>query len=60
MEGSLSYRKITKAMSSLERALENVKNGEKRLAIGDLDFVKENTQEAIWILINEIKGWGEK
>lgn len=51
----LSEKKIRKAMDSLERALHNIKNGNKRLAIGDLDFVKENSQEAIWILLAEIE-----
>jgi hypothetical protein len=51
----LAKKKIHKAMESLQRALDNLEKGEKRIAVGDLNFVKENAQEAIWILIAEIE-----
>lgn len=54
MSGSLSVKKINKAMESLQRALDEIHNGKKREAIGSLDFVKENAQEAIWVLLAEL------
>lgn len=46
--------KLNKAIESINNALDNVEKGNKRMAIGDLDFVKENAQEAIYILLAEL------
>lgn len=51
----LAEQKIEKAINSCERALENIRDGELRKAIGDLDFVKDYAQSAIWCLINELE-----
>lgn len=51
----LAETKIEKAITSCQRALDNLHNGNKRLSVGDLDHGKENLIAAIHILINEIK-----
>ena len=50
----LAKSKIEKAMNSCSRALENLNNGNKRLAIGDLDYCKEFIIASIHILIAEV------
>jgi hypothetical protein len=52
---SLAEKKIRKAMDSLNKALSSIKKGDKRIAVGDLDYVKENAQEAVYILLAEIE-----
>lgn len=52
---SLATKKIKKAIKNLEKALHNIEEGNKRLAVGDCDFSKENSQEAIYILLAEIE-----
>lgn len=51
----LAEEKIEKAVDNLVRALHNLQEGDKRLAIGDLDFAKENAQKAIYILLAELE-----
>jgi hypothetical protein len=46
---------IEKALASCQRALEELEQGNKRKAVGSLDFTKDRTIAAINILINEIK-----
>lgn len=48
-------RKILKAMDSLQRALDEYRIDKKRESVGSLDYVKENAQEAIWLIVNKIK-----
>jgi hypothetical protein len=55
MTDNLAVKKIHKAMDSLNKALASIEKGDKRIAVGDLDFVKENAQEAIYILLAEIE-----
>lgn len=50
----LAEQKIKKAIESCQRALENLHNGNKRIALGDLDYVTDKITAAKWILINEI------
>lgn len=52
---SLAKKKIHKAMDSLQKALTSIEKNEVRIAIGDLDYVKENAQEAIYILLAELE-----
>lgn len=47
--------KIQKIYDSLERFKNNYESGNKLAAVGDLDFVKENAQEAIYIILAEMK-----
>ena len=47
--------KIEKAMKNLQRALDDVKNGNRRIAISHLDFAKENAQEAIHLILAELE-----
>jgi hypothetical protein len=47
--------KIEKAMKNLERALDDVNNGNRRIAISHLDFAKENAQEAVYLLLAELE-----
>jgi hypothetical protein len=51
----LAKEYIEKIMISCQRALDELEQGEKRKAVGSLDFVKDRTIAAIAILINEIK-----
>lgn len=43
-------RKYTKLLVSCERSLRKIENNEIRMAIGDLDFVKDNLEEIQYIL----------
>lgn len=43
-------RKYAKLLASCERSLRSIDNGEIRMAIGDLDFVKDNLEEIQYIL----------
>lgn len=47
--------KIEKATKNLERALNNIENGELRLAIADLRHAEENSTEGIYILLAELE-----
>lgn len=47
--------KIEKATKNLERALNNIENGELRLAIADLRHAEENGTEGIYILLAELE-----
>ena len=47
--------KIHKAMRNLERALNNIENGDLRLAIADLRHASENSTEGIYILLAELE-----
>ncbi|QJI52365.1 hypothetical protein [Psychrobacillus phage Perkons] len=47
--------RIEKAMASLERAKEEYLNGDKRLALGSLDYVDDRIKGAKYLIINEIK-----
>ena len=51
--------KIEKAMKNLQRALDNVNNGNRRIAISHLDFAKENAQEAIYLILAELEEVGK-
>jgi len=52
---SLALEKMHKAMDSLIRAMKDYDKGKIRASIGDLDFVKENAQEAIYLLLAELE-----
>lgn len=45
--------KIEKAMRNLQRALDDINKGNRRIAISHLDFAKENAQEAVYLLLAE-------
>ncbi|MGG0930591.1 hypothetical protein ABE150_00945 [Bacillus amyloliquefaciens] len=47
---TMVLRKYTKLLVSCERALRSIENNEIRMAIGDLDFVKDNLEEIQYIL----------
>ncbi|MGG3920475.1 hypothetical protein ABEV41_00745 [Geobacillus thermodenitrificans] len=51
--------KIEKAMKNLQRALDDVNNGNRRIAISHLDFAKENAQEAIYLILAELEEVGK-
>jgi hypothetical protein len=51
----MAQTKIEKAITSCQRALENLQQGNKRLSVGDLDYSKDFIVAAIHILIAEIK-----
>jgi hypothetical protein len=46
---------IEKAITSCQRALEELERGNKRKAVGSMDFVKDRAIAAINILISEIE-----
>lgn len=48
-------QQLKKVIRSCENALENLHKGNKRLAVGDMDFCKDYLQAAIAITINQIK-----
>jgi hypothetical protein len=50
----LTREYIEKAIASCQRALVELDNGDKRKAVGSLDFTKDRTIAAISMLINEI------
>jgi hypothetical protein len=50
----LAREKIIKAMESLELALNNLDNDQKRLTVGDLDFAEDKIKAAKYVLISEI------
>lgn len=43
-------RKYVKLLASCKRSLHSIENNEIRMAIGDLDFVKDNLEEIQYIL----------
>ena len=47
--------KIEKAMQNLQRALDNIENGELRIAIADLQHARENSEESIWLILAELE-----
>jgi glutathionyl-hydroquinone reductase len=47
--------KIKKAMRNLERALNNIENGELRIAIADLQHARENSEESIYLILAELE-----
>jgi hypothetical protein len=47
--------KIEKAMKNLQRALNNIENGELRIAIADLQHARENSEEGIWLILAELE-----
>jgi glutathionyl-hydroquinone reductase len=47
--------KIEKAMKNLERALNNIENGELRIAIADLQHARENSEESIYLILAELE-----
>lgn len=51
--------KIEKAMKNLERALNNIENGELRIAIADLQHARENSEEGIWLILAELEEVGK-
>jgi hypothetical protein len=51
----LAEQKISKAIQSCQRALDNLQNENKRLSVGDLDHAREFIIASIHLLIAEIK-----
>lgn len=47
--------RIEKAKRSLERAEQEYKNGEKRLALGSLDFVEDRIIASRYLILAEIE-----
>lgn len=47
--------KIEKAMKNLQRALNNIENGELRIAIVDLQHARENSEESIYLILAELE-----
>jgi hypothetical protein len=50
----LAKEMIHKIMNSCQRDLDELEQGDKRKAVGSLDYAKDRTVAAISILINEI------
>jgi hypothetical protein len=50
----LAREKLLKAINSCQLALHKLDQGEKRLAIGDLDYAEEYIKAAQLIMINEV------
>lgn len=50
----LAKEKLLKAINSCQLALENLEQGNKRLAIGDLDFAEDYIKAAQAVTINEV------
>lgn len=42
-------------MKNLERAMNNVENGELKMAIADLQHARENSEECIWLILAELE-----
>jgi hypothetical protein len=51
----LAQEYIEKAITSCQRALEELQQGQKRKAVGSMDFCKDRAIAAISILISEIQ-----
>lgn len=47
---TMVLKKYAKLLASCERSLRSIENNEIRMAIGDLDFVKDNLEEIQYIL----------
>ncbi|MCX2809623.1 hypothetical protein OQ477_06405 [Bacillus sp. ChL18] len=47
---TMVLRKYAKLLASCEKSLRSIENDEIRMAIGDLDFVKDNLEEIQYIL----------
>lgn len=47
--------KIEKAMKNLQRALDNIENGQLRIAIADLQHARENSEESIYLILAELE-----
>lgn len=52
---SLVNEQIDKLLSSLERFQGNLENGNKRAAIGDMDFVRDRAISIVYLLLAEIE-----
>jgi len=50
--------KIEKAMNNLKRALNEIKNGERRIAIASLNHCRENCEEAVFLILAELEDKG--
>ena len=50
--------KIEKAMKNLERALNNIENGQLRTVIADLQHARENSEESIYLILAELEEMG--
>jgi len=44
-----------KLLNSLERFQNNLENGNKRVAIGDMDFIQDRATSIIYLLLAEIE-----
>lgn len=51
----LATKKIHKAIRYLEMALKRLEEGNKRMTVYYLDHSKENSQESVYLLLDEIK-----
>ncbi|MFG6316324.1 hypothetical protein [Bacillus velezensis] len=47
---TMVLKKYAKLLASCKRSLRSIENNEIRMAIGDLDFVKDNLEEIQYIL----------
>ena len=50
--------KIEKAIKNLERALNNIENGQLRTVIADLQHARENSEESIYLILAELEEMG--
>ncbi|MGD7046999.1 hypothetical protein [Rossellomorea marisflavi] len=50
----LAEEKLKKAIKSCQYALENLEQGNKRLAVGDMDYAEDFIKTAQVLIINEI------
>ena len=47
--------KIRKSITSCQRALLEYQNGNKKMALGSLDYVQDRITAAKWLLISKIE-----
>ena len=47
--------KIEKAIKNLERALNDAKNGERRIVTSHLNHCRENCEEAVFLILAELE-----
>ncbi|WJV20776.1 hypothetical protein QU593_10200 [Rossellomorea marisflavi] len=50
----LAKEKLLKAINSCQLALDNLEQGNKRLAIGDLDYAQDFVHSSKMLLISEV------
>lgn len=55
MENLTISRQLDKLLYSIERFKEDYENGNKRAAVGDLDYVRDRCTSLIYLILAEIE-----